>query len=50
MQIWGENFQFETNGLIVPLTAEARVTVKILRLNENERIEERRDLIEADLY
>jgi hypothetical protein len=48
-EIWSENFVFE-NGLIVPLTAEARVTVKILRLNDETRIEERRELFEIGVY
>ena len=49
-QIWTEHFQIESNGEIIPLTAEARVTVRILRLNDEARIEERRELIEAGLY
>ena len=48
-EIWSEHFAFE-NGLIVPLTAEARVTVKILRLNDETRIEERRELFEIGDY
>ena len=49
-QIWTEHFQIEANGEIIPLTAEARVTVRILRFNDEARIEERRELIEAGLY
>lgn len=49
-QVWTEHFQMETSGVIIPLTAVARVTVRILRLNETGRIEERFDLIEAELY
>ena len=37
---WEEHFRFE-NGIIVPLTAEGRVTVKLLRLNDATRIQER---------
>ncbi len=49
-QIWTEHFQIETDGEIIPLTAEARVTARILKFNEIERIEERRELIEAGIY
>lgn len=49
-QIWTEHFQIETDGEIIPLTAEARVTARILRFNDEERIEERRALIEAEIY
>lgn len=49
-QIWTQHFQIESNGEIIPLTAEARVAAKILRLNYETRIEERRELIEAGLY
>ena len=49
-QIWTEHFQIEANGEIIPLTAEARVTVRILRFNDIERIEERKALIEAGIY
>lgn len=49
-QIWTEHFQIETDGEIIPLTAEARVTARILRFNDEARIEERRELIEAGLY
>ena len=49
-QIWTEHFQIEINGEIIPLTAEARVTARILRFNDEERIEERCVLIEAGIY
>jgi hypothetical protein len=48
-QIWVEHFQL--NGAIIqPLTPEARVTVKILQLNDERRVEERERLIALDLY
>ncbi len=47
---WTEHFQFSESGKIKPLTAEARVTIKILRINDAERIEERRELMEAGIY
>ena len=48
-QIWTEHFRLE-EGILSPLTAEARVTARILRLNDAERIEERQALLEAELY
>ena len=49
-QIWTQHFQIESDGEIIPLTAEARVTARILRFNDEARSEERRELIEAGLY
>lgn len=46
IDVWSEHFRVE-NGDIKPLTAEARVTIKILRINEENRVEERNELIEA---
>jgi 5-methylcytosine-specific restriction endonuclease McrA len=48
-QQWKEHFALEA-GVIVPLTAVARVTVKIFRFNDQERIDERQKLIEVGLY
>jgi hypothetical protein len=48
-QKWQEHFQIE-GALIQPLTPEGRVTVKILRLNDPLRVEERERLIVLDLY
>ncbi|MBM3239179.1 HNH endonuclease [Candidatus Poribacteria bacterium] len=48
-QNWAEHFELR-GGIIRPLTAEARVTVEILRLNDEERIAERQSLIEIGLY
>lgn len=48
-QLWTEHFRFE-GAILSPLTAEARVTARILRLNDVERIEERQALLEAELY
>lgn len=42
-QIWLEHFRFD-NAVIVPLTAEARVTVLLLQLNESSRVQERQAL------
>lgn len=46
---WDEHFRLEA-AIIEPLTAEARVTVAILRLNDADRVAERRVLIAAGLY
>ena len=46
---WTDHFQIE-DGVIQPLTPEARVTVIVLRLNSDERVAERRRLIAAGLY
>ncbi len=44
-QIWNEHFSFE-GALIKPLTAEARVTLKIFLFNNIERLEERKLWVE----
>lgn len=48
-QAWQDHFQFD-GPVIRPLTPEGRVTVRILRLNDTTRVEERRLLIEVGLY
>ena len=48
-QIWTEHFQMQ-NAQIIALTPEARVIVKILQLNDAERIEQRQMLIELGLF
>ena len=48
-QNWTAHFTWE-GASIAPLTAEGRVTVKILRLNEADRVAERQRLIEAGLF
>jgi hypothetical protein len=48
-QAWIAHFQMN-DGLIMPITPEARVTVKLLRLNDADRVLERRLMIEAGLY
>ena len=45
---WTDHFRL-TAGRIQPLTATGRVTVRLLRLNDSERIEEREQLIAAGL-
>lgn len=46
---WDEHFIL-VDGVIEPLSAEARVTVAILRLNDDDRVAERRALVAAGLY
>lgn len=46
---WTDHFRLE-DGRIVPLTAVGRVTVFVLRLNDEIRIRARRALIEAGRY
>ena len=48
-QDWYNHFELD-GTMIRPLTAEARITVIILRLNDQERINERQKLMEAGLY
>jgi hypothetical protein len=48
-QAWEAHFELE-GAAIRPLSAEARVTIKILRLNDDDRVAERQRLIEAGLY
>jgi len=46
---WVDHFQLD-KGEIVPLTPVGRVTVRLLQFNRPERVEERKLLIEADLF
>ncbi len=46
VQRWADHFRLD-GPLIQPLTPEGRVTVKILRLNEEDRVAERRLLLET---
>ena len=48
-QIWTEHFRLE-DARIVALSAEARTTVFLFRLNEDIRIKERKALMAAELY
>lgn len=48
--VWTKHFRLNEDAEIIALTAEARVTVKILRFNDLDRIEERRELIENGLF
>ncbi len=46
---WQDHFRLD-GALIQPLTPEARVTVKLLRLNDAQRIDERERLIALKMY
>ena len=45
---WHEHFHL-IDGEIIPLTSQGRVTVRLLQFNRQERIEERKLLIEAGI-
>lgn len=46
---WEEHFQLN-GAIIIPLTPEGRVTVRLLHLNDDERVIERQQLIELGRY
>lgn len=48
LDIWIEHFVFSSSALFSLLSAKGRVTSKILKLNQTERIVERRLLLEAE--
>lgn len=48
-QDWANHFELD-GAIIRPRTAEARVTVKIFRMNDEDRVLERQRLIEASLF
>lgn len=49
IHVWAEHFELD-GPLIRPLTPHGRVTVKMLRLNDPARVEERQRLIAVKLY
>lgn len=48
-QVWEQHFQL-VGAEIKPLTPEGRVTVRLLRLNDPDRLTERQRLIETGLF
>jgi hypothetical protein len=48
-QDWKEHFQYE-DGFIIPLSREAEATIKLLQLNNPDRIIQRRFLEKAGLW
>ena len=49
LQVWDQHFQI-VDAEIIPLTAEGRVTVRVLRFNDPDRLTERQRLIAARLF
>ncbi len=48
-QSWSDHFKFD-GAKILPLTAVARVTLKILRINDDNRVREREAIQKAGLF
>ena len=48
-QAWADHFRLD-GAQLIPLTAEARVTVAILQFNQPDRLTERERLIQSGLY
>lgn len=48
-QDWKDHFRLE-GALVCPLSPEARATLKILRLNDEDRLQERQNLLDAGIY
>ena len=46
---WHEHFQL-SGAEFIPLTPKGRVTVRLLQLNRSDRVEERKLLIEAEMF
>ena len=49
LQVWDQHFQI-VDAEIIPLTAEGRVTARVLRFNDPDRLTERQRLIAARLF
>jgi 5-methylcytosine-specific restriction endonuclease McrA len=50
LQTWHEHFILEAAGHFASQTPEGRATLRLLQLNQSERVEERRLLIDSDLW
>jgi len=48
-QRWTEHFRLQ-GAVIEPLTASARATVRVLNMNDPDRIEDRKELLNVGLY
>ncbi|MFZ4703525.1 MAG: HNH endonuclease [Candidatus Methylumidiphilus sp.] len=48
--VWLEHFAFEADGRLVSATAEGRATIRLLQMNQPERVEERRLLREYGFW
>ncbi len=49
-QVWDEHFEIQADMTIAGLTPEGRTTVRVLRINLDERVESRRALATVDEY
>lgn len=49
LQVWNEHFGI-VDAEIIPLSAEGRVTVRVLRLNDSDRLSERQRLMLGGLF
>ena len=47
---WLEHFTLEANGIMVSPTAEGRATIRLLQMNQAERVEERRLLLTSGFW
>jgi len=47
---WQEHFALESDGALVSATAEGRATIRLLQMNQPERVEERRLLRASGLW
>lgn len=47
---WDNHFQYQPDGMIEPLSAEGRVTLFLLRLNDTKRVTDRRLLLDEQRY
>lgn len=48
--IWNDHFRWEPNGIIEPRSATGRVTIALLRLNDPDRVVDRKLLLDEDRY
>jgi hypothetical protein len=49
-QRWAEHFSLAGNGLLISSTPEGRTTIRLLQLNQPERVEERKLLQESGFW
>ena len=47
---WGDHFELDDNGKIVPLTDVGRVTEYLLRLNRSDHLDHRKTLVRVKRY
>jgi hypothetical protein len=49
-QVWAEHFEIKDDMQIMGLTSEGRTTIQVLQMNDEERLENRRVLVEIGEY